>query len=55
MKAVQIAQLSFNLSLLKRKLVYHMHVLISLRTCVKSRSKVDTFFLAFYGSVLCLR
>lgn len=41
MKAVQIAQLLFNLSLLKRKLVY--------------QSKVDIFFLAFYGSVLCLR
>ena len=40
MKAVQITQLLFNLSLLKRKLVYHMYVL---------------FFLAFYGSVLCLR
>ena len=55
MKAVQIAQLLFNLSLLKRKLVYHMYVLISLRTCVKNQSKVDIFFLAFYGSVLCLR
>ena len=51
MKAVQIAQLLFNLSLLKRKLVYHMYVLISLRTCVKSRSKVDIFFLIFYEGV----
>ena len=33
----------------KRKLVYLMHVLTSLRTRVKSQSKVDTFFLTFYG------
>ena len=30
--------------------VYYMHVLTSLRTCVKSQSKVETFFLTFYGS-----
>ena len=30
------------------KLVYLLHILTSLRTCVKSQSKVDTFFLTFY-------
>ena len=35
-------------SLLKRKLVYYAHVLTSLRTCLKSQSKGDTFFLTFY-------
>ena len=29
--------------------VYYLHVLTSLRTCVKSQSKVDTFFLTFIG------
>jgi len=32
-------------SLLDRKLVYHPHVLTSLRTCVKSQQKVETFLL----------
>ena len=30
--------------------VYYMHILTSLRMCVKSQSKVETFFLTFYWS-----
>ena len=29
--------------------VYYMHILTSLRMCVKSQSKVETFFLTFYS------
>ena len=38
-KAVQITPLLFDLSLLKCKLVYHIHVFISLRICVNSLKK----------------
>ncbi len=40
------------ISSLRCKLVYYLHILTPLRTCVKSQSKVDTFFLTFYGRIL---
>ena len=41
---------TFIMSSFRWKLAYLMHILTALRMCVKSQSKVETFFLTFYRS-----